>query len=49
MAGHLLGAGRTVTMFDRTKSRADDLVAGGARRPDSPAAPDTARFDSLCS
>jgi 3-hydroxyisobutyrate dehydrogenase len=38
MAGHLLRAGHQVTVFNRTRSRADDLVAAGARWADSPAA-----------
>ena len=37
MAGHLLAAGHTVTVFNRTKSRADELVSAGARWADSPA------------
>jgi 3-hydroxyisobutyrate dehydrogenase len=38
MAGHLLAAGHSVTVFNRTKSRADELVSNGARWADSPAA-----------
>ena len=38
MAGHLLAAGQSVTVFNRTKSRADELVSNGARWADSPAA-----------
>ena len=37
MAGHLLAAGHSVTVFNRTKSRADEIVAAGARWADSPA------------
>jgi 3-hydroxyisobutyrate dehydrogenase len=38
MAGHLLAAGHSVTVFNRTKARADELVSNGARWADSPAA-----------
>jgi 3-hydroxyisobutyrate dehydrogenase len=38
MAGHLLDAGYALTVFNRTASRADDLVARGARRADAPGA-----------
>jgi 3-hydroxyisobutyrate dehydrogenase len=37
MAGHLLAAGHSVTVFNRTKSRADEVLAAGARWADSPA------------
>ncbi len=37
MAGHLLEAGYPVSVFNRTKSKADDLVARGAVWADSPA------------
>jgi len=37
MAGHLLKAGAVVTVYNRTKSKADALVAAGARWADSPA------------
>lgn len=36
MAGRLLGAGHDLVVVNRTPSRADDLVARGARRADSP-------------
>jgi 3-hydroxyisobutyrate dehydrogenase len=36
MAGHLLGAGHTLRVHTRTRARADDLVAAGARWCDSP-------------
>ncbi len=38
MAGHLLDAGYPVTVYNRTKSKTDDLVARGAVWKDSPAA-----------
>lgn len=38
MAGHLLEAGYPVSVYNRTKSKADDLVARGATWGDSPAA-----------
>jgi 3-hydroxyisobutyrate dehydrogenase len=38
MAGHLLAAGHQVTVHNRTRSRADELVAAGARYADSPGA-----------
>jgi len=38
MAGHLLDAGYEVTVYNRTKSRTDNLVAKGATWADSPAA-----------
>lgn len=38
MAGHLLKAGHTVTVFTRTRARAESLVAAGARWAESPAA-----------
>ena len=38
MAGHLLEAGYPVSVYNRTKSKADDLVARGATWVDSPAA-----------
>ena len=37
MAGHLLDAGYELAVFNRTASRADDLVARGARRAAGPA------------
>lgn len=37
MAGHLLKAGARVTVFNRTRSKADALVAAGAVWADSPA------------
>jgi len=37
MAGHLLKAGARVTVYNRTKSKADALVAAGAKWADSPA------------
>lgn len=37
MAGHLLDRGHPVSVFNRTRSRADDLVQRGARWCDSPA------------
>ena len=37
MCGHLLDAGHLVTLTTRTRARADDLVACGARWADSPA------------
>jgi 3-hydroxyisobutyrate dehydrogenase len=36
MCGHLLAAGYKATVFNRTKSKADELVAKGARWADSP-------------
>jgi len=36
MCGHLLAAGYSVTLFTRTKSKADELVARGARWAASP-------------
>ena len=38
MAGHLLEAGYPVSVYNRTKSKADDLVARGSTWADSPAA-----------
>ena len=38
MCGHLLAAGHPVTVFNRTRARADALLAAGARWVDSPAA-----------
>src|SRR5947208_3424091 len=38
MAGHLLVAGHRVSVHNRTKSRADELVRAGACWADSPAA-----------
>ena len=38
MAGHLLGAGHPLHVFNRTRSKADPLVARGAVWHDSPAA-----------
>ena len=38
MAGHLLAAGHSLTVFNRTKSKTDALIAKGARSADSPAA-----------
>lgn len=37
MAGHLLEAGYSVSVYNRTKSKAEDLVAGGATWKDTPA------------
>jgi 3-hydroxyisobutyrate dehydrogenase len=37
MAGHLLRAGFPLTVYNRTSSRADEIVAAGARRAASPA------------
>ena len=37
MAGHLLGAGYPVSVFNRTRSRAEELIAAGATWRDSPA------------
>jgi len=37
MCRHLMDAGHTLTVFNRTKSKADELVAAGARWADSPA------------
>src|SRR6185503_13584970 len=37
MAGRYLDAGLTVAVFDRSKAKADDLVARGARWASSPA------------
>jgi 3-hydroxyisobutyrate dehydrogenase len=37
MAGHLLGAGHSVSVFNRTRERADWLVDKGAQRAASPA------------
>lgn len=36
MAGHLLKAGYTLNVYNRTQSKADDLVAAGAKWCDSP-------------
>ena len=36
MAGHLLKAGHDLTVFNRTRSKADGLIAQGARWADSP-------------
>ena len=36
MCGHILDAGYRVTVFNRTKSKADALVERGARWADSP-------------
>lgn len=38
MAGHLLEAGYPLTVFSRTRAKADRLVAGGARWAESPGA-----------
>ena len=38
MCGHLLAAGSPVTVFSRTRAKADPLVAEGAAWADSPAA-----------
>ncbi len=38
MAGHVLDAGYPVTVYNRTPSKADDLVSRGAKWADSPAA-----------
>jgi len=37
MCGHLLDAGHPITVYSRTRSRADDLVARGASWADTPA------------
>jgi 3-hydroxyisobutyrate dehydrogenase len=37
MCGHLLAAGHPVTLFTRTRARAEDLIARGARWAESPA------------
>jgi 3-hydroxyisobutyrate dehydrogenase len=37
MCGHLVDAGHTITVYSRTKAKADALVARGARWVDSPA------------
>ncbi len=37
MAGHLLEAGYEVTVFNRTRSRAEELISAGARWAESPA------------
>ncbi len=37
IAGHLLAAGHTVAVWNRTASKGDELVAQGARRAASPA------------
>ncbi len=37
MAGHLLAAGHSLTIHSRTRSRAQDLIARGAKWADSPA------------
>lgn len=36
MAGHLLSAGHELTVYSRTRSRADELMSAGARWADSP-------------
>ena len=36
MAGHLIKAGHDLTVFNRTRSKADGLIAQGARWADSP-------------
>jgi 3-hydroxyisobutyrate dehydrogenase len=36
MCGHLIAAGYTLTVFNRTKSKADELIAKGAHWADSP-------------
>jgi len=38
MAGHLLDAGHTLQVYSRTRAKAADLIARGARWADSPAA-----------
>ncbi|TFH03779.1 MAG: NAD(P)-dependent oxidoreductase, partial [Spirochaetales bacterium] len=38
MAGHLLAAGHPLTVYNRTRSRDDSLVASGAQWADTPAA-----------
>ncbi len=38
MCGHLMNAGFEMTVYSRTKSKADDLVAAGAKWVDSPKA-----------
>ena len=47
MAGHLLAAGHAVSVFSRTRARADDLVAQGATWCDTPAAA-AAGADVVC-
>lgn len=47
MAGHLLDAGHPVDVYSRTRARADDLVARGARWCDTPAAA-AAEADVVC-
>ncbi|HWE04176.1 MAG TPA: NAD(P)-dependent oxidoreductase [Tepidisphaeraceae bacterium] len=37
MAGHLLGAGHRLTVYNRTQSKADDLISRGARWSATPA------------
>jgi 3-hydroxyisobutyrate dehydrogenase-like beta-hydroxyacid dehydrogenase len=49
MAGHLLAAGYSLTVYTRTKARADDLLARGATWADSPAnAARDAHFVFVC-
>jgi len=38
MAGHLIDAGHSLAVYNRTKSKAEDLLAKGAVWKDSPAA-----------
>ena len=38
MVGHLMAAGYEATVYNRSASKTDDLVARGARRADSPRA-----------
>ena len=37
MAGHLLKAGYELQVYNRTQSKADELVAAGAKRAQTPA------------
>ena len=47
MAANILKAGHEVTVFNRTRSRADDLVARGAKAAQTPA--DACRGDAVIS
>src|SRR2546421_287633 len=44
MCGHLMAAGHPVTIFNRTRTRAEDLIARGATWADSPRAGAAATF-----
>src|SRR5437868_160051 len=49
MAGHLLAAGHTLTVHSRTRSKAEPLVAKGAKWSGSPrAAAETAEIVFIC-